>query len=182
MRDRRSPDGIASSPTGRLTATRERGGMERIMSDFHRGFETIDRSPDQQSFFQFLDLAGRFPSIIRYRDRMLELCPIADGSVVLDVGCGIGNEATRIASRVGNTGRIYGVDSSEVIIEEARRRVGRLELPLEFQVGDAHSLTFEGSSFDICRAERVLLYLEDPAKAVAENGAGHATRWSPHRL
>ena len=138
------------------------------MSDFHRGFERVDRSADQQSFFQFLDLAGRLPSIIKYRDRMLKLCPIADDSVVLDVGCGIGNEATRIASRVGNMGKVYGVDSSEAIIEEARRRVSGLELPLEFQVGDAHSLTFEESSFDICRAERVLLYLEDAAKAAAE--------------
>jgi ubiquinone/menaquinone biosynthesis C-methylase UbiE len=138
------------------------------MSDFHRGFESVDRSADQQSFFQFLDLAGRLPSIISYRDRMLELCPIADGSVVLDVGCGIGNEATRIASRVGGTGKVYGVDSSEAMIEEARRRVDGLGLSLEFRVGDAHSLTFEESSFDICRAERVFLYLENPAKAMAE--------------
>ena len=138
------------------------------MSDFHRGFESVDRSADQQSFFQFLDLAGRSPSIIRYRDRMLELCPIADGSVVLDVGCGIGNEATRIASRVGNTGKVHGVDSSEAIIEEARRRVRGSELPLEFRVGDAHSLAFEESCFDICRAERVFLYLENPAKAITE--------------
>jgi ubiquinone/menaquinone biosynthesis C-methylase UbiE len=138
------------------------------MADFHRGFESLDRSADQQSFFQFLDLAGRIPSIIRYRDRMLELCPIVDGSVVLDVGCGIGNAATRIASRVGNTGKVYGVDNSEAIIEEARRRVGGLDLPLHFQVGDAHSLTFQDSYFDICRAERVLLYLENPAKAISE--------------
>ena len=138
------------------------------MSDFHRGFESVDRSQDQQSLFQFLDLAGRLPSIIRYRDRMLELCPLAHGSVVLDVGCGIGNEATRIASRVGNTGKVHGVDSSEAIIEEARRRVRGSELPLEFRVGDALSLTFEESCFDICRAERVFLYLENPAKAIAE--------------
>jgi SAM-dependent methyltransferase len=43
-----------------------------------------------------------------------------------------------------------------------------LELSLEFQVGDAHRLTFKESFFDTCRAERVLLYLEDPAKAIAE--------------
>ena len=94
------------------------------MADFHRGFESVDRSAEQQSFFQFLDLADRSPSVIRYRDRMRELCPIADGSVLLDVGCGIGSEATRIASRIGNTGKVYGVDRSEAIIEEARRRVG----------------------------------------------------------
>lgn len=138
------------------------------MTHFYRGFENVDGSADEQSFFQFLDLASRLPSLNRYRDRMLELCPITDGSVVLDVGCGIGNETARLASRVGKMGRVNGVDSSESLIKEARRRAQCLDLPLHFQIGDAHSLRFKDSSFDICRAERVLMYLEDPAKAIAE--------------
>ena len=83
------------------------------MSHFYRGFENVDGSADEQSFFQFLDLASRLPSLTKYRDRMLELCPITAGSVVLDVGCGIGNETTRLASRVGKKGRVNGIDSSE---------------------------------------------------------------------
>jgi ubiquinone/menaquinone biosynthesis C-methylase UbiE len=138
------------------------------MTDFHRGFENVDGSAAEQSFFQFLDLANRLPSLTKYRDRMLELCPITDGSVVLDVGCGVGNETTRLASRVGKMGRVNGVDSSESFIKEARRRAQRLDAPLHFQTGDAHSLKFEDSSFDICRAERVLMYLENPTKAIAE--------------
>jgi ubiquinone/menaquinone biosynthesis C-methylase UbiE len=39
---------------------------------------------------------------------------------------------------------------------------------MEFQVCDAHGLTFKDGSFDVCRAERVLLYLENPATAVVE--------------
>jgi len=138
------------------------------MVDFHRGFEDIDASADQQSFFQFLDLADRLPSITKYRERMLELCPTGDGSTVLDVGCGLGNEATRIAHRVGKTGMVYGADTSEAMIAEARRRTPELGLPLEFQVCDAHGLAFEDASFDVCRSERVFLYLENPATAIAE--------------
>jgi ubiquinone/menaquinone biosynthesis C-methylase UbiE len=138
------------------------------MADLHRGFEDVDGSADQQSFFQFLDLAGKLPSIAKYRERMLELCPTRDGSTVLDVGCGLGGEATRIARRVGKTGMVHGVDASEAFITEARRRTRELDLPLQFQVGDAHGLTFKDASFDVCRAERVLLYLEDPAMAIAE--------------
>ena len=51
------------------------------MSDFHRGFENVDGSADEQSFVQFLDLANRLP-LVAYRERMLELCPIGEGSVV----------------------------------------------------------------------------------------------------
>jgi ubiquinone/menaquinone biosynthesis C-methylase UbiE len=138
------------------------------MADFHRGFEDVDRSTDQRKFFQFLDLAGSLPSIAKYRERMLDLCPTGDGSTVLDIGCGLGGEAIRIARRVGKTGMVYGVDASQALITEARRRTRELDLRLQFQVCDAHGLTFKDGSFDVCRAERVLLYLENPATAVVE--------------
>ncbi len=138
------------------------------MTNFHRGFAGVDQSADDRSFIQFLDLADQLPSIAKYRDRMLDLCPVTDQSIVLDVGCGLGSETTRIARRLGKAGRAHGVDSSEAMITEARRRTRELDLPLHFQVCDAHSLTFEDASFDVCRTEKVLLYLENPATAVAE--------------
>jgi ubiquinone/menaquinone biosynthesis C-methylase UbiE len=138
------------------------------MADFHRGFEDVDQSADDRSFFQFLDLADQLPSIAEYRERMLDLCPVTDKSIVLDVGCGLGSEATRIACRLGKTGMAYGVDTSEAMITEARRRTRQSDLPLQFQTSDAQSLTFEDASFDVCRAERVFLYLENPAMAIAE--------------
>ncbi len=138
------------------------------MANFHRGFEDVDRSADEQSFFQFLDLADRLPSTVKYRARMLELCPTGNGSTVLDVGCGLGGEATRIARRVGKTGLVYGVDTSEALITEARRRTRDLNVPVQFQTCDAHRLTFKDASCDLCRAERVFLYLENPAMAIAE--------------
>jgi ubiquinone/menaquinone biosynthesis C-methylase UbiE len=137
-------------------------------SDFHRGFEDVDGSGTELSFFQFLDLADRLPSIAKYRNRMLELCPVTDGCLVLDVGCGIGNETTRVAHRIGKTGRVTGLDSSEAIIDEARCRAGGLDAPVHFEVGDVHSLAFDDASFDVCRAERVFIYLENPTKAMEE--------------
>ena len=83
------------------------------MDDLLRGFEDVDRGADRQSFFEFLDLAARLPSIAKYRERMLELCPTGHGSAVLDVGCGLGGETARIALRVGKTGMVCGVDTSE---------------------------------------------------------------------
>lgn len=138
------------------------------MADFHRGFEDIDRSSQEQAFFRFLDLADSLPSVTAYRNRMLELCPVTKGCTVLDVGCGLGSECVRIVDFVGQTGRVIGIDISQSMILEARRRTGELGLPLTFEIGDAHSLPFEGESFDLIRAERVLLYLDAPDKAIAE--------------
>ena len=104
------------------------------MSHFYRGFENVDGRADEHSFFQFLDLASRLPSLAKYRDRMLELCPITAELVVLDVGCGIGNETTRLASRVGKKGRVNGIDSSGSLIKEAQRRTEGLDIPLRFSL------------------------------------------------
>jgi ubiquinone/menaquinone biosynthesis C-methylase UbiE len=138
------------------------------MTDFHRGFEDVDASAEERSFIQFLDLAARQPSLAKHRDRMLTLCPVVNGSIVLDIGCGLGNETTKIARLVGKNGRAQGIDASAMLIREAQRRTCEVDTAVQFRLGDAHSLPFGDSSFDLCRAERVLLYLENPAKAISE--------------
>jgi ubiquinone/menaquinone biosynthesis C-methylase UbiE len=138
------------------------------MVDFHRGFAQVDQSADEQSFVQFLEIADQLPSIVKCRERMLELCPVAEKSIVLDVGCGIGTETARIASRVGKYGKVHGVDSSKAMILGARSRTKNLNLSLDFDVCDAQALPFEDSSFHLCRAEKVLLYVDDPAQAISE--------------
>jgi hypothetical protein len=40
------------------------------MVDLLVGFENVDKSAEQQSFFQFPDLVGKQPSIAKYRARM----------------------------------------------------------------------------------------------------------------
>lgn len=148
------------------------------MADFHRGFEGVDSSTEEQLFFEFLDQVAQLPTIAQYRERMRELCPVADDSAVLDVGCGLGHESARLARLIGDGGRVEGIDSSELMISEARRRAQQSNIPVTYQIGDAHKLSAEDSSFDLCRAERVFLYLEDPAKAVLE--MARATRPGGH--
>ena len=138
------------------------------MAKIHRGFENIDRDAEQAEFFKFLDLSAQHPTIHRIRDRMLEISPLKDGDAVLDVGCGLGHETNRLASLVGKNGQAVGVDSSEKMIAEAIRRAADLKAPVEYQKGDAQDLPFDDGYFDQCRAEKVLLYLDDPSEAIAE--------------
>jgi ubiquinone/menaquinone biosynthesis C-methylase UbiE len=69
---------------------------------------------------------------------------------------------------VGSFGRVVGIDSSETMVAEARRRSEGLGLPVEYRVADAHELPFADSTFDSCRADRVFQHLGNPARALAE--------------
>ncbi len=130
------------------------------MSDIHQGFQD-DRHEDAEVLMNFLDDIDDLESVRQYKQRMLEACPVNPGDHILDIGCGLGLEAQRLARLVGPQGRIFGIDKSELMIGEARKRIAGTALPVEYGVGDAHHLEFADHSFDVCRSERVLLYVED---------------------
>ena len=54
------------------------------------------------------------------------------------------------------------------MITEARRRAAGLTLPIAFEVGDARDVDFPNNTFDLCRTERVLRYLDRPDAALGE--------------
>ncbi|MHA7776872.1 methyltransferase domain-containing protein [Roseibium sp. M-1] len=150
------------------------------MADFHKGFQDVDAASENEFLFRFLDDANANRSILQYRVRMAELYPPGAGMRILDIGCGLGHEAMRLAAQVGPAGKVVGIDPSNDFIREAARRSAPLRLPVSFQTGDIHALDFEDASFDLVRAERVLLYISDLGQAVSElvrvlRTGGHVT-------
>jgi SAM-dependent methyltransferase len=93
---------------------------------------------------------------------------VKGGDHLLEVGCGAGDDVLALARLVGRTGRVVGLDSSEAMITEARKRAAGSDLPVEYRVGDALHLDFADNTFDGCRAERVFVHLENPRQALAE--------------
>jgi ubiquinone/menaquinone biosynthesis C-methylase UbiE len=59
------------------------------------------------------------------------------------------------------------VDLSEVLIAVARQRTPPTD-PVEFHVGDAARLAWSDASFDGSRADRILMFMEQPHQAVRE--------------
>ena len=96
---------------------------------------------------------------------MLEPAP---GSRVLDIGCGTGADVRALAERVGPSGHVVGVDNSARLIAEGVAQSAGRDLPVEFQVADAHELPFADSSFDAVRSERVFMHLPDPERGLRE--------------
>ncbi len=65
---------------------------------------------------------------------------------ILDVGCGFGDTLSYFKNK-NHKGRLVGVDLSEGMIEEAKRRTENLNI--EFMNADAEKLLFKDKTFDI---------------------------------
>ncbi|RRH95153.1 class I SAM-dependent methyltransferase [Mesorhizobium tamadayense] len=89
---------------------------------------------------------------------------------VLDIGCGAG-QTTREAARVAVDGEVVGVDTSDEMLEVARRRCTEDGLRnVAFEQGDAQSHPFPAASFDLCISRFGVMFFADPAAAFANIG------------
>ncbi|MBC7632894.1 methyltransferase domain-containing protein [Aeromicrobium sp.] len=58
------------------------------------------------------------------RLRAIEQLRLAEGDVVLDIGCGTGLNFAPLRERIASSGHIVGVDASESMLAQARRKIG----------------------------------------------------------
>jgi ubiquinone/menaquinone biosynthesis C-methylase UbiE len=131
-------------------------------------FTEVDRTKDPDFFVRFMDEAQRPEGIQASKRLMLERMALEPGEAVLEVGCGPGTDVLEMAEVVGTAGRLAGLDASEAMIAEARRRAGERQIPVTFEVGDVHALPFPDETFDVCRASRLLEHLPDAGQALSE--------------
>ncbi len=97
-------------------------------------------------------------------DDLLAVASPQAGEAVLDVGCGGGPTSAAFAQAVGSTGRVLGLDVSEVILERARARFGHLP-NLQFMQEDAGSFAFNPASFDLLISRFGVMFFPDPIGA-----------------
>jgi arsenite methyltransferase len=95
-----------------------------------------------------------------------EVCP---GDVVLDLGCGAGMDSILAARRVGPTGRVIGVDSTEPMVEKAKANavvagVGNAE----FRHAEADRLPLGDGSVDVVISNGVFNLCLDKPKVLDE--------------
>jgi ubiquinone/menaquinone biosynthesis C-methylase UbiE len=136
--------------------------------DVKRDFAQVDHSGDPQMFVRYLELTTSLDWMQRLKQISFEMMKLEPGQTVLDLGCGTGEDVRALAAIVGPEGSVVGVDYSNLMVEEARKRAEGSNLPIEFRTGDAYKLDFDDSTFASCRAERMFVHLEDPLLALSE--------------
>ena len=113
-------------------------------------------------------MAKRLPGFPAAKAQLLDQLAPEHAASALDVGCGYGTDVIELAKRLRPGGRAIGIDLSENMITEARRRTVGIGPDVTFLVADALALPFQDNTFDICRIETVLQHLADPGRAVTE--------------
>jgi len=105
------------------------------------------------------------------RGRVLLVDKAVDaGDAVLDCGAGTGSTGLRAAQKVGATGQVTLIDTSEGMLAVARERAARdgTAERVEFVTGDMLELPFDDETFDVVLSTYSMCPLYDPAKAAAE--------------
>jgi SAM-dependent methyltransferase len=96
----------------------------------------------------------------------MERAAVAAGENVLDVGCGCGHTSLVLGERVGEGGRVLGVDISAPMLADARERAERAGLGnVEFLQADGQLYPFEAGAFDLIFSRFGVMFFEDSAAA-----------------
>ena len=101
-------------------------------------------------------------SIAGFSEDVLGAAAARPGETVLDVGCGTGETTALLAKAVGETGRVLGVDISEVLLSAAR---ARNIANAAFGVGDAATYAFEAAASDLVFSRFGVMFFADPVAA-----------------
>lgn len=97
------------------------------------------------------------------------LAELAEGEVVLDLGSGGGIDVLLSARRVGPSGRAYGVDMTDAMLELARRNAAEAGVSnVEFLKGDIERLPLPDASVDVVISNCVINLSTDKRRALAE--------------
>lgn len=87
------------------------------------------------------------------------------GSRVLEVGCGAGFMSIELARRGS---RVDAIDSTEGMLEQARRHAEAAGVTLSLSIADVTALSFDDDAFDLVVALGVIPWLEQPELALQE--------------
>jgi len=106
----------------------------------------------------------------RFGKLLLRDLALPPKAMVLDVGCGTGYPALEILSKMDADGRIIAIDPSSPMLDEARRKSGRLSGKRIFFRSEAATpkLAFADDVYDLVVCNAGLDEFDDPEQAVRE--------------
>jgi ubiquinone/menaquinone biosynthesis C-methylase UbiE len=105
---------------------------EYVAKEFDRAAKGYDESRVVKSFQR------------RAQILVIDKMHLEKGMRILDLGCGTGWGTIDIATKLGGTGKVIGLDLSEKMIEQAKQKLSEFTYNnVEFEVGSGSSLDYE---------------------------------------
>ena len=99
----------------------------------------------------------------------ITLASLQPGQTVLDLGSGAGLDCFFAARKVGETGKVIGVDMTPEMIERARSNAQRMNIQnVEFRQGYLEELPVDSSSVDVIISNCVINLAPDKSRVFGE--------------
>jgi len=94
---------------------------------------------------------------------------IQEGETVLDLGSGAGFDAFLALKKVGESGKVIGVDMTEEMIDKANDNAAKYDYKnVEFRLGDIEKLPIDDNSIDVIISNCVINLAPDKDKVFGE--------------
>lgn len=138
--------------------------------------ETIERPQATSEYVEFWNdtLAEKFERYreilmngLSYHSRIpLENMHVEPGSRIVDVGCGWGDTALKLAQKTGPEGYVLGIDCVEQFLQKGRDDAAIAGLTnVEFLAADVERYPFQ-ADFDLCFSRFGMMFFENPVNAM----------------
>ena len=125
--------------------------------EFHNKLQSKSKSRFENIFYKAL--------YNMYEDFSIYASEKAKNKIVLDYGCGAGNVSRKIT--VANPLKLFGIDISEVSINNAIENAKKLNLKINYSVDNCEKTQFKAKSFDLVFGSGILHHL-NLKKSVSE--------------
>lgn len=94
---------------------------------------------------------------------------IREGDIVLDLGSGAGFDALLALKKVGNSGKVIGIDMTEDMVQKAKKLAKKYGYKnVEFKLGDIENLPIDNESINIIISNCVINLAPDKLKVFKE--------------
>ena len=133
------------------------------------GYQLLLGGTKHFGYYDKIDNPIHFKSaLIRMEDRLGVELNLAQGSLVLDAGCGVGSVARAMATRFGL--RVQGIDILDFNIAEAKRRSSAqgLDAKTTFAIGDYKNIQFAAATFDGVYTMETFVHSDDPSAVLEQ--------------
>ncbi len=101
----------------------------------------------------------------KLRNSIAAMAPYKVGDLVLDVGCGTGDQAMLAKEVVGEHGEVYGSDASAKMIEIAQAKSRTSKTNVNFQVDLIENISHPNETFDVVMNSLVMHHLPGELKS-----------------
>ncbi len=102
------------------------------------------------------------------RRELVDMLDLEPGDQVLEVSVGTGANLPLMCEKIGPSGRISGVDISEGMLAQVRKKLPSIPCAVELRQGLAEDLPYQENSFDAVLHLGAINFMTDPRRALEE--------------